>query len=294
MKKILIISLLFLSIAGFSQTEPAPKPLGSWTSTDSIRAKVFRFFKVPALIYGPKAKLQAYGDSLYFWNGSELFNLTAFVVYPETDPDFHAQVRDSSYLVLTDSIIAVLESYGFYLSTDSGYIRKMQTDTSVITYAEIGNHYDTSETQTLIGDSLADIKGWIAAHLQRIENLEDTTALHLDTLQSHNIRILANKTNIATLAGDTASYVQFSDTGLIVTETQLSDSLALKADIADSSLWSQTGNDITPKTATKVETDSIDVNVFELPNWKYYIDNDTLKTAFWNGATWVLIKKEYE
>lgn len=272
MKRILIISLLFLSIAGFSQT---PKDLGSWVSADSIRAKVFRFLKVPALTYGSKAKLQAYGDSLYFWNGSELFNLTAFVVYPETDPDFHSQVRDSAYIILTDSIISVLEIYGFYLSTDSVYISKGKFDTLNVTYAEIGNYYDTSETQTLIGDSLNIVRDSINTKLAIRDTSTFSASIQAQTL----------------LSVKDSAFLQWADTTLnLATDYDLS----LKADRADSSLWSQTLNVITPKTATKAEVDSIDVSVFELPNWKYYIDNDTLKTAFWNGATWVLIKKEYE
>ena len=238
MKKIIIISSLFFSLVGFSQS---PDFLGSWVSADSMRVKKLRLFVETGKSYGAHPKLYTYSDSLWFWNGSEEFNLTSFVVYPETDPDFHAQVRDSSYLVLTDSIISVLESYGFYLSMDSGYISKGEFVTLNVGYAEIGNLYDTSETQTLVADSLAAVHDSISA-------LYDSTAAHRQRIE----------------------------------------------DLEDSSLWEQTLNVITPKTATKMETDSIDVNVFELPKWKYYIDNDTLKTSFWNGATWVLIKKEYE
>lgn len=245
MKKILIISLLFLSIAGFSQT---PKYLGSWVSADSMRVKKLRLFVETAKSYG-NPKLYTYADSLYFWNGSEEFNLTAFVVYPETDPDFHSQVRDSSYLVLTDSIISVLESYGFNLSSDSAYIRKMQTDTSNITYAAIGNYYDTTETQTLIGDSLNIVRDSINTKL----SISDTAALSA-SIQAQTLSSVRD-----------SAFLQWADTTVnLATDYDVS----LKADIADSSLWSQIGNDINPKTATNVDVDTItaDYGIFDYNN----------------------------
>ncbi len=235
MKLKISILLLFLSIGLFAQT---PTPLGSWVSADSMRLKILRLFEQTKHSSGTYPKVYTYDDSLWFWSGSERFNLTSFVVYPETDPDFHAQVRDSAYLVLTDSLISVLESYGFYLSTDSGYIRKMQTDTSNITYAEIGNHYDTSETQTLIADSLNIVRDSINTKLAIRDTATFSSSIQAQTL----------------LSVKDSAFLQWADTTLnLATDYDVS----LKADKADSSLWSQTGNVITPKTATKAKIDTI-------------------------------------
>ena len=302
-------------------------------------------------------------------------------------------VRDTSYLVLTDSIISVLEIYGFYLSTDSVYISKGKFDSlslndSTVTSITTGDtlltkeYADTAYAETVytFENGLTESSGVVKLggefdenitiygtgkkwYLQVFDQDSYEGSLYIDTnrillykgddnyevyiemtdstnkfstqdntetseliqnskglrfsqdysnrwiTQSDSDRYIPDYGLVKQIVGDslaavhdsisalydsTALYIHYSDTGLIVTETQLSDSLALKADIVDTSLWSQTLNVITPKTVTKAEVDSIDVSVFELPNWKFYIDNDTLKTAFWNGATWVLIKKEYE
>jgi hypothetical protein len=208
-----------------------------------------------------------YDDSLFFKNSDSWFNLTAFVEWPELDPVFKAEIEDSinailergidtAYIVgFSSDLINVISGLFESLSAnelqadtaniDTGYVVKLQTDSANITYAEIGNHLDSTETIdsiraissdsiSIVMDSLAyyflsanfidslnnhlqdTINVYIADSLAAIHDsitaLYDTARVHLDTLQAHNERINTNLTNINNLINDTSNYVHNSDT----------------------------------------------------------------------------------
>jgi hypothetical protein len=104
MKKLILLLFIFWQITLFAQ-----KDLGTYTRTDSLKLKLLRFVEQTSLLQ-TSGNLEFKGDSLWFYNGHEWFNLTSFIS-SELDPIYSS---DSVNIVwfqdLTDSLTIVRDS----------------------------------------------------------------------------------------------------------------------------------------------------------------------------------------
>jgi len=199
----------------------------------------FQISTVLSTSYGTAASNSRLVGKIYMQTTGGSQNTTTYIYYQGEEASNWLTPLSEEYF--TNNYLKLADFYDSLLNRD--FIDSTETIDSI---------------RAIINDSL------LAVH-DSISALYDTAAVHLDTLQEHNTRINTNLTNINNLIADTSGYIHSSDTsdfaGSIidrtlvsvgdsnfVTDAQLIDSLALKADIADTSLFELIGNIISPKT----------------------------------------------